>query len=198
MTYANVHRCRPKQDEAKLPYQGHWHKEKLCAHSFGLRAATVPWQWTKAGSIWPCPEHFHYSSAFLCSAFPLSGCGVFFSTWTSLLGYLLCQYLMLLLPEVCYTGQILLRFYFFLIILCVLVFWLHVCLCTVYTPGTVPEDRKGVRWSGTEGTDSCKAMCGSWELNPGPLLKQPVLLTTNPSLQPSNPVLISQNLLNLY
>ena len=26
--------------------------------------------------------------------------------------------------------------------------------------------------------------CGSWELNPGPVEEQPVLLTTGPSLQP--------------
>jgi hypothetical protein len=32
-------------------------------------------------------------------------------------------------------------------------------------------------------TDSCIS-CGCWELNPGPLEKQPVLLTTELSLQP--------------
>jgi hypothetical protein len=32
-------------------------------------------------------------------------------------------------------------------------------------------------------TDGCESPCGSWELNPGPLEKQPVLLTTEPSLQ---------------
>jgi hypothetical protein len=33
-------------------------------------------------------------------------------------------------------------------------------------------------------TNSCKLPCGCWELNPGPLEEQPVLLTTEPSLQP--------------
>lgn len=42
MTYANIYHCRSKQYEAKLPCQGHWHKEKLSAHSFGVEAATVP------------------------------------------------------------------------------------------------------------------------------------------------------------
>ena len=33
-------------------------------------------------------------------------------------------------------------------------------------------------------TDSCELTGGYWELNPGPLELQPVLLTTEPSLQP--------------
>jgi hypothetical protein len=33
-------------------------------------------------------------------------------------------------------------------------------------------------------TDDCKPPCGCWELNSGPLEKQSVLLTTEPSLQP--------------
>ena len=32
-------------------------------------------------------------------------------------------------------------------------------------------------------TDNCELPYGYWELNPGPLEKQPVLLTTEPSLQ---------------
>ena len=59
----------------------------------------------------------------------------------------------------------------FLFILCTLVFCLHVCLC------------KGVQSHGTGATDSCKLPCGCWDLNPGPLEEQPVLLTTEPSLQ---------------
>jgi hypothetical protein len=31
--------------------------------------------------------------------------------------------------------------------------------------------------------DSCELPCGCWELNPGTLEEQPVLLTTEPSLQ---------------
>ena len=34
-------------------------------------------------------------------------------------------------------------------------------------------------------TDSCELPCGCWELNPGPLEKQSMLRSTEPSLQPS-------------
>ena len=33
-------------------------------------------------------------------------------------------------------------------------------------------------------TDGCESPCGCWDLNPGPLEEQPVLLTAEPSLQP--------------
>ena len=33
-------------------------------------------------------------------------------------------------------------------------------------------------------TDGCEPQCDCWELNSGPLKDQPVLLTTEPSLQP--------------
>jgi hypothetical protein len=36
-------------------------------------------------------------------------------------------------------------------------------------------------------TDGCEPSCGCWDLNSGPLEEQPVLLTTEPSLQPFNP-----------
>ena len=39
-------------------------------------------------------------------------------------------------------------------------------------------------------TDGCELPCGCWELNPGPLEEQAMLLTSEPSLQPSNYVLI--------
>jgi hypothetical protein len=35
-------------------------------------------------------------------------------------------------------------------------------------------------------TDGCEPPCGCWELNSGPLEEQSVLLTTEPSLQPSS------------
>ena len=41
-----------------------------------------------------------------------------------------------------------------------------------------------VRFSWTGATDSCELPCGCWELNPGPLEEQSVLLTTGPSHQP--------------
>jgi cbb3-type cytochrome oxidase subunit 3 len=34
--------------------------------------------------------------------------------------------------------------------------------------------------------DGCAPPCGCWELNSGPLEEQPVLLTTEPSLQPNH------------
>jgi hypothetical protein len=48
---------------------------------------------------------------------------------------------------------------------------LHVCLY------------EGVRSLGTEVTDNCEPPC--LQLIPGPLEQQPVMLTTEPSLQPS-------------
>jgi len=45
-----------------------------------------------------------------------------------------------------------------------------------------------------EGTDliidGCEPPCGGWELNSGPLEDQPVLLTSEPSLQPLLQLLI--------
>ena len=56
-------------------------------------------------------------------------------------------------------------------ILCALVFRLYVCLCDSVS-------------SGTRVTDSYELPCVFLELNLGPLEEQPVLLTTEPSLQP--------------
>jgi hypothetical protein len=51
-------------------------------------------------------------------------------------------------------------------------FYTHACLC------------EGVRCPGTEVTDSCELPCGCWELDPGPLEEQQlILLTAEPSLQ---------------
>jgi hypothetical protein len=41
-----------------------------------------------------------------------------------------------------------------------------------------------VRSSGKRVTDCCEPSCGCWELNPGPLEEQPVILTPETSLQP--------------
>lgn len=60
--------------------------------------------------------------------------------------------------------------WFFLLF--VFVFVLHVCLY------------EGVRSPGTTGTDICELPCGFWKLNQGPPEEQPVLLTSEPSLQP--------------
>jgi hypothetical protein len=47
----------------------------------------------------------------------------------------------------------------------------------------------GLCMSGAGVTDRCELLCGCWELNPGSLREHPVLLTTEPSLQP--PLLFS-------
>jgi hypothetical protein len=60
----------------------------------------------------------------------------------------------------------------FVCLFCALVFCLRVCLY------------EGVRSPGTGIVDSCELSCGCWELNPGPLEEQPVLLI--PVLQPKN------------
>jgi hypothetical protein len=44
---------------------------------------------------------------------------------------------------------------------------------------------EGARFSGTRITDRCELLGGCWELNPGPLKKQSVLITTEPSVQSS-------------
>jgi hypothetical protein len=62
-------------------------------------------------------------------------------------------------------------------ILCALVFYLHICLC----------ENVGLLATGV--TESCELWGGCWELNPGPLEKQPVLLTTESSPQPPPKVL---------
>ena len=48
---------------------------------------------------------------------------------------------------------------------------------------------EGARSPATGVTDSCELPCGYWELNPGPLEEQPVLLTTEPSPQPEYTIL---------
>lgn len=60
----------------------------------------------------------------------------------------------------------------FIFILYTLVFCLHICLC------------EGVRFPKTGVTGRCDLPCECWKLNPSPLEKQPVLLTTQLSFQP--------------
>ena len=59
--------------------------------------------------------------------------------------------------------------------LCASIFCIHACLWEIARSS---ETGIGV-------TDSCELPCGFWELNPSPLEEQPVLLTAEPSLQPS-------------
>jgi hypothetical protein len=51
------------------------------------------------------------------------------------------------------------------------------------------EIRRGYWIPGAGVTDSCELLCGCWELNLGPLQKQPVLSTPEPALQPRFPAL---------
>jgi hypothetical protein len=66
----------------------------------------------------------------------------------------------------------------------------HLCepeSISVYHMRAVPlEARECVGSSGTGITDGCELPCGSWELNPGPLEKQPVLLTLSDLSSPMN------------
>lgn len=58
--------------------------------------------------------------------------------------------------------------------------YMHILPCSCLAPSEV---RRGHEIPGTGVRDSCKLLCGCWELNPSPLEKQPVL-TTEPSLAP--------------
>lgn len=56
---------------------------------------------------------------------------------------------------------------------------MHVCLCTACMPGA---NRRGHHIPWNWRSDGCEPPWGHWGLNPSPLEKQPVLLTTGPSL----------------
>ena len=45
------------------------------------------------------------------------------------------------------------------------------------------EDREGIIFPGTRVTDSCEPLCGYWDLNPGPLQEQQLLLAVELTLQ---------------
>ena len=83
-----------------------------------------------------------------------------FHGWILLFVLFACFYIFLIFNSL---------FYFTLF---ALVVFLRVCLCE--------DDRS----PGTGVLDSYDLPCGCWELNSSPLEKQPVLLTTEPSLQP--------------
>jgi hypothetical protein len=66
--------------------------------------------------------------------------------------------------------------------------WMDGCapfICTMYDRETGPWKPKDDIGSPKVGiTNSCEVPCGNWEPNLGPLKRQRVLLTTEPSLQP--------------
>ena len=65
----------------------------------------------------------------------------------------------------------------FILDLCACIFCRVCALCPQKSEDGMGSPGPGVR-------DSCRLLCGCWELNPGPMEEQPVLLTTEPSLQP--------------
>lgn len=65
----------------------------------------------------------------------------------------------------------------------ILVFFLHVCLCTLCMNG-LQRLEENIGATGTGVTDRCEPPCAFWELNPAPLEKEPVLLAAEPSSHP--------------
>jgi hypothetical protein len=55
-------------------------------------------------------------------------------------------------------------------------FYWHICLCPMCVQWPWRPEAP-VRSPGTGVTNGCKPPCGGWELNPGPVEEQPVLLT---------------------
>jgi hypothetical protein len=70
------------------------------------------------------------------------------------------------------------------------IYCLFICTCVTYMYGWAPHTwlvhKEDVRYSDLElqRVDVREPLCEFWELNLGPLLKQQVLLTAKPSLQP--------------
>ena len=81
--------------------------------------------------------------------------------------------------------QILIPFWDYKITNCIGVWmfaWIYLrILCACSTPRR-PEE--GVRQVSSVIADSCELTCGCWELDPGPLVEQPVHLIAEPYLQP--------------
>jgi hypothetical protein len=65
-----------------------------------------------------------------------------------------------------------------------MVLCVHVCLCTVCVQ-CLQRPEEGAGSAGTRVAAVSVPLCACWKLNPGPL-KDQVLLTTEPSLQPLN------------
>jgi hypothetical protein len=63
---------------------------------------------------------------------------------------------------------------------------MYVCVLCIWCPW---RSEKGIESLGTRVTDSCELPCGCWGSHQGPLEKQPVFLTTEPSLQPLEDIL---------
>lgn len=63
---------------------------------------------------------------------------------------------------------------------------LHVCLCTACVPGSKSGQKRVLDSLGAGVTDGYEPLGGCWQLDSGPLEKQPVLLPADPSLQPES------------
>lgn len=73
------------------------------------------------------------------------------------------------------------------LIFCVYVFFfLHICLCTTYMPGTCGGPKRIFNLLGAGITYSYELPCGCGKSNLDPLEVQSVFLTTEPSLQSHN------------
>lgn len=77
------------------------------------------------------------------------------------------------------------RAYLLIFLVCALMFRLHVHLCTTWVHGA-QRGHKGIGSPGTGAVESCKLLCGCWELNSGRLEERPVFLTTE-ALSPVPP-----------
>ena len=83
--------------------------------------------------------------------------------------------------KVCATNPGPLPIFNNLFILCVWLFCMLLCLCTMFLPCPWRSE-VGVRASGSRVADSCEPLCGCWEPNLGPLKEQQVFSTAKPSL----------------
>ena len=76
-----------------------------------------------------------------------------------------------------------------------LVFYLYVCLYTMCMPGAHRDQKSSSNIPGTGVKDGCDPPCGCWDFNSGPSEEQVVLLTTEPSLQTLQAVVLIHLLL---
>lgn len=79
----------------------------------------------------------------------------------------------------------------FLLILCVYIaggagriFCLHIWLCYIHASSNLWRSEQDIRSIRTGIRSGSRPLCGCWKLNSGALEEQPVLLTSEPSLQP--------------
>lgn len=62
-------------------------------------------------------------------------------------------------------------------------FYLRVCLCTMCMPGAHMGQERVLDSLGTEVTDGCEPLCGCWKSSLCPQEEQPVIISTEQSLQ---------------